>query len=858
MNRTRAVAYRKQIAPRPLSRIEAYQQFLKSKIDLAENVGFEVDLKDLHPSARPHQVDAIPWALRRGRALLGFRFGMGKTHCQLEIARLITEREGGRFLIVTPLGAKPTFTREDGPRLGIDVQYVRNDAEVLAATSPILITNYERVRDGSISPSLFVGISLDEGSILRTWGTKTTVRFMEMFRDVKYRFVATATPAPNRYLELINYAHFLGVMDARQARTRWFQRNSTKAHDLKLHPNQEAAFWLWVASWALFLDMPSDLGHSDEGYALPEMNIHWHCVDVDHTRAWSQTDKRGQSRLFLDGAAGVVEASREKRATIQARVNKMVEIHGTAPDDHWVIWHHLEDEREAITEALPIATAVYGSQSLDVKEDLIVGFSNGAFPVLATKPEIAGFGTNFQRFCHKEIFLGINHKFEEFIQAVYRLPRPGQKEAVDLHIIYAESESGIAEVLKRKWQQYDRLVAQMKAIIKQYGLSRASLEMSLSRAIGTSRHEERSELFTLVNNDSVLELPNLTDNSVGMIMTSIPFGTQYEYVASYNDFGHNTSNAAFFRQMDFMLPELFRVLQPGRVAAIHCKDRVITGKYSDKGIFHIDPFSDDVTRAFVKHGFVYAGRITITTDVVRENNQTYRLGWTEQCKDGSKMGVGMPEYIQLFRKPPTDLSNAYADVPVEKDKEEYTVGRWQIDAHSYWRTSGNRLLEPDEIAQYDIKDAAAIIKAEQRSSAYDYERHVAICDALEDNNKLPKGFMLVPPQSVNGNVWTDVVYARTLNSQLSRRGENHVCPLPFDIVTRAITRWSNVGDVVLDPFMGVGTVPYEAVRLDRKAIGIELGGEYFGIAARYLKEIEAKKTAPTLFDWAVMESLRAA
>lgn len=828
-----------------------YQEFLESKIKVAQQVGFEVAASELHPSAYPHQVDAIRWALRLGRALLGMSFGMGKTHCQIELARLICQHTGGRFLIIAPLGVKHVFSDEEGPRLGVKIPYVTNNAEIEAADSPILITNYERVRDGEIDPTLFAGVSLDEGSVLRTLGTKTTRTFISTFKQVPYRFVATATPAPNRYKELVHYAEFLGAMDGSQAVTRWFKRNSKKAHDLTLLENQEADFWLWVSTWALFLNKPSDLGYDDTGYDLPTLNVQWHRIEVDHTRAWEQKDRNGQHRLFLDGAAGVIEASREKRATMDDRIHKMAEIVEGNPGRHWLLWHHLEDERRAISEAIPAATAVYGSQSLERKEELIVAFGRGEFPILATKPEIAGSGCNFQKHCADNIFLGVNYEFESFIQAVHRTHRYGQARPVNVHIIYAASEDGIVETLKQKWARHNYLVGQMQTIMQKYGLSQEAIRNGLARSLGVYRQETAGDLFTAVNNDCVLELERMADNSVGFICSSWPFGNQYEYSASYNDFGHNEDNSTFFEQMDFLIPHMHRVLMPGRVAAVHCKDRVRIGKYSKEGIFSVDPFSDQVTRAMTRHGFIYCGRITLTTDVVRENNQTYRLGWSEQCKDGSKMGVGMPEYIQLFRKLPSDTSNAYADDMVVKSKDDYKRGRWQIDAHAYWRTAGNTLLTPQELAALNLKDASALVRAEQRNgqNVYDYERHVAVTEALDARDKLPTTFMLLPPQSRNDHVWTDIVQARTLNTtQSQRRLDNHVCPLPLDVVERCIRRWSNEGDVVLDPFAGLFTVAYVAIKLGRRGYGVELNPDYWQTGVGYCREAEAKRLTPTLLD----------
>lgn len=830
---------------------DAYLAYLESKIQVAEDAGFRVDPEFLHPSLRPHQRDAIVWALRLGRALLAESFGMGKTRQQILIAEQIVQWTGGRFLIVAPLNARHVFRKEAQQKLKLDfaIDYIRNDAEALAAASPIVITNYERVQSGEVTAAPFVGVTLDEGNYLRNLGSETTRHIFAEFMSLQYRFVATATPSPNRLKELTHYAEFLGVMDSSQAVTRWFKRNPKKAHDVRLHKHHEEEFWKWVATWALFITKPSDLGYSDEGYDLPPITVHWHRVPVDHARAWDQMDRDGQRRLILDGSVGVREAATEKRATLEARLAKMHEIMTNHPGRHWLLWHHLEDERERIEQTVPGVVTVYGSQTPEEKEERILGFEQGDFPVLATKPEIAGSGCNFQEHCADAIFLGVNYSFDDFIQAIHRLQRFGQEREVTIHIIFAESEESIVTSLKQKWREHDRLVAEMRRIMREYGLSREAIKGSLRRAIGVTRQVEQGRHYTAINNDCVLETLYMADDSVDFIITSEPFGDQYEYVASYNDFGHNEGNDGFFRQMDFLIPELLRVLKPGRVAAIHCKDRARVGKYSEFGIFNVEPFSDDTTRAFCRHGFVFAGRITIATDVVKENNQTYRLGWTEMCKDGSKMSVGMAEYILLFRKLPTDTANAYADEPVVKDKAVYTRGRWQIDAHDFWRSSGNRLLTPEEYAALEPAAAARLFALEQRALPYDYERHVAICEALDARGHLPSSFMLLPPQSPGPDVWTDVVYVRTLNTTQAQKGrEAHVCPLPLDIVERCIERWSMPGEVVYDPFAGLFTVPYLAVKMGRQGLGVELNSEYWRAGLRYCEIADIEASSPTLFD----------
>lgn len=853
-----------------------YQTFLKNKVRLAERIGFDVDDSEINPILKPHQRAAVRWALAGGRRALFESFGLGKSIQQLEVCRLVLEKlDVGpikhRALIVCPLGVRQEFMRDSITTLGWHESpvFIRKTADLACdqcdgtrmiegdwcaacegdgLTFGIFITNYESIRDGKLDLSGFDVISLDEASVLRSFGSKTFGEFLfGHVQQVKYRFVATATPSPNEYQELLAYSHFLGVMDIGQARTRFFKRNSEKSDDLTLHKHKEKEFWLWVASWALFLQKPSDLGFSDEGYDLPEMEVIFHEVAVDHLKA--APEKWGQGRMFREARMGITQASKEKRESLDDRIAKMLEITSTAPNDHFILWHDLEAERHAIDKALPQAVSVYGSQDLDEREKAIIDFSDGKFKYLSAKPVIAGSGCNFQRHCHKAIFLGIGYKFNDFIQAIHRVYRYLQTAAVEIHIIYAESEKNILQSLLDKWERDKEQRAVMTEIIRTYGLSHEALNSEITRGFGVDRQEVSGEWFTTINNDSVEELRSCAEGSIHLMLTSIPFSTQYEYSPNYNDFGHTDDNNHFFAQMDYLTPEIFRVLQPGRMAAVHVKDRIVPSGMTGLGFQVVYEFHCDVIRHFRKHGFAFMGMKTIVTDVVRENNQTYRLGWTEQCKDGTKMGVGMPEYLLLFRKPPTETTNSYADNPVRKSMDEYTVARWQVDAEGFGRSAGDRLLMPEEIASLPWKTIIKLWKQRSLTDVYDYEQHVALTEALELSGNLPRDFMLMPTHSWHPDVWTDVTRMRTLNSFQTQKGKQvHLCPLQFDIVDRAITQFSMPGETVLDPFGGIGTVGYRAVMKSRKAISIELNEMYWRDSVFYMQTAEQKISTPSLFD----------
>ncbi len=453
-----------------------YEAFLRAKFDFHKDYGFEVDAGDLSPILLPHQRDIVQWAIKGGRRAIFAAFGLGKSIMQLEVLRLIQEREGGRCLIVCPLGVKQEFARDARDLLGMTVTFVRRTAEVDAPG--IYLTNYESIRDGRLSPELFDAVSLDEAAVLRSYGSKTYQEFLTLFAHTKYRFVATATPSPNRYKELIHYAGFLGVMDTGQALTRFFQRDSTQANNLTLYPHKEHEFFVWLHSFAIFLQRPSDLGYSDEGYDLPELEVVWH--EIPALAGEGVPDRDGQGRIFRDSALGVTAAAREKRDTLDVRVAKAVEIVAESPDDHFILWHDLEDERHALKKALPEAKEVFGSLDIETREERIIGFSDGDFPILLTKPILSGSGCNFQRFCHRQIFVGVGFKFADFVQAIHRTYRYLQTHQVRVDIIYAESEREVVKTLRRKWAQHEELTATMSDVIRSHGLDQVSITGSLA------------------------------------------------------------------------------------------------------------------------------------------------------------------------------------------------------------------------------------------------------------------------------------------------------------------------------------------------------------------------------------------
>ena len=836
---------------------DKYIEFLKSKMAISAESGFTVSDEELTPTLFPHVKDTVKWAVKGGCRAIFSSFGMQKTVTQLEILRLIAKHEQGKVLIVCPRRVVVEFLTQAKEHMNLEIAYVRTmqEVEVEEQTHDILITNYERVRDGEdgvrIDPSHFIATSLDEASVLRQFDTKTYQTFLPRFANVKYKFVATATPSPNRYDEMVQYAGYLGVMDTNQAIQRFFKRDQTKNNNLTLYPHKQEEFWLWVSTWALFITKPSDLGYSDEGYDLPKLNVIEEVVEVDNSTAGYDED--GQKIMFRSAAVGLQAAAKERRDSMPAKIQRVVEIINRPEnkDDHFLLWHDLEAERIALCKAVEGCKAVYGSQSDEEADRNVLDFKEGRLKYLAAKPEMLGEGLNFQHHCHKAIMF-IDYRFNDKFQAIARIHRFMQKHEVTLYLVYAESEQEIYKTFMEKWKRHNEMVQKMSDLLRTNGLYGTDTLARLSRYMFSQREEESGKLWRAINNDNCLELPNMEENSVGLIVTSIPFSNQYEYTSAYNDYGFNEDNAKFFEQMDFLTPHLLRVLQPGRMLCCHVKDRVLSGYKGNTCFQTVVPFSDLSVLHYIKHGFKYCGRITIDTDVVQENNKSYRLGYTEMCKDGTKMSVGCPEYILLFRKEPSDKSDAYADVPVVKSKDEYSLARWQIDAHGDWKSSGERLLTYEDVRGLSLEGIREYYRNFAKDHIYNFEDHVAFSETLGAAGRLSKESFVLAPVSHSPYIWDlgDYQRAKTLNSRQARADRQvHICPLPLDLVTRCIERWSNKGDVVFDPFGGIQTVPYCAIKMGRKGLSTELNYDYWRDGLTYLREAEQEMTSPTLFDF---------
>ena len=833
-----------------------YQEFLENKIDVAEETGFEISLDELNPNLLPHQKMMVQWAIKGGKRAVFAQFGLGKSCIQIEFCHQVTKKLGGKALIVMPLGVKAEMEHDAVHILGYEKpEYVRTMEEAMDAKGNVLLSNYERIRDNDWDLTYFTATSLDEASVLRSYGSKTFQEFLPKFKGVKFKMVATATPAPNRLKELIHYCGYLEIADTGSCLTRYFKRDSTKANNLTLYPSMAEQFWLFVSTWSLFVTKPSDLSESfsDKGYTLPEMTVDFKELPIEYGNTM---DDSGQYTLFEEAGLGLKQAAHVKRDSKQERLDKVLELlkeYVKYDEDQAVVWVNLNDEQTTLEKMMKhngiTFSSLTGSQSIDFREELMRKWKAKETQVLLTKPEMYAQGVNLQQ-CNRMIFAGISYKFEEFIQGIHRIQRFGQERHVYVDAIYMESEREIKDALLKKWRQHEEMVEKMTGIIKQYGLNTADKVEKLKRKMGCKIKEVEGQHYKAVNADCVEYTRSMDSNSVDMILTSIPFSNHYEYSNNVNDFGYNQTTDDFFKQMDFLTPELLRILKPGRVAVIHVKDRVLFGNVTGVGFPTMEPFHMQTTMNFMKHGFAYFGMITVTTDVVRENNQTYRLGYTKMRKDSTNMGVGCEEYLLLFRKLPSDTSDGFADERVTHEAEDYPLSEWQLNASAFWRDSGDRQLLPEELAAMPMSARMKVWKEYSQSHLYNYEFHKQFSKDLEDLGGISKEFMTLPPASVSDSVWDDIVRMRTLNlNQYNKKREGHVCPLQIQLVERCINQYTNKGEIVFDPFAGIFTVPMVAVQLGRYGMGTEIHPPYWEDGVSYCQDAENEISSPTLFDF---------
>jgi DNA modification methylase len=758
-----------------------YQSFISTKRIANVFHGKDIPTSAVNPILFPFQRDGVRWAVGKGRAALFFDTGLGKTFGQLEWARLL----GVNTLIVAPLSVARQTVRE-GHKIGINVQYCRHQSEV---TNQIVITNYEMVEN--FDASQFGAVVLDESSILKSFDGATRRILIDKFQDTKYRLACTATPAPNDQAEIGNHAEFLGIAtvnemlamffvhankvlyhdvgDGRQTKTK---KSGTQGQEWRLKNHATDKFYKWMASWSMSLRKPSDLGYSDEGYILPDLNIYPRFISVDY---------KPDDQLFFTGLAGIQDRHKVRVATIKDRIAEAVEIIDGG-NEQWIVWCGLQSEADEICKVLDNHRQVQGSDTPEYKAQAFEDFQDGKYRILISKTRIAGFGMNFQN-AHNMLFLGLSDSWEAYYQAIRREYRFGQKEPVNVYIVLSEAEREIYTNVMQKEAVAKNMTSELIKHVQKYEEEEIKMGSEQVDKFDYAEKIVKGETFTAMLGDSCQRLKEVADNSVHLSVYSPPFADLYTYSASELDLGNSRNWDEFFNHYAFIIRELLRVTKPGRLTCVHSSDIPAMG--IKDGYIGMRDFPGAVITSYEKEGWTFIGRA-----IVGKNPQAQAIRTKAQAllfatlkKDSSDSRPAILDQILIFKK---DGDNEVPITPVENG--EMNNETW-ID----WA----------------------------------------------------------------GGIWTGIHESDTLQYTTARApdDEKHICPLQLGTIERCIKLYSNPGETVLTPFLGIGSEAYQAIRFGRKAIGIELKESYYNIAVKNLQEAEMKYKSMDLFLYAEQNAL---
>lgn len=737
---------------------------------------------DIHPVLFDFQKDLVKWAVRKGRCALFADTGLGKTIMQIEWARLINEPT----LILAPLAVAQQTIREAFLKLNVDVKYCRHQSEVEGL---ITITNYEMLEH--FDPVKFKAVVLDESSILKNYTGKTKQQLIKAFKNTPYKLCCTATPAPNDLLELGNHSEFLGIMPSNEMISRWFINNSMAAGDYRLKKHAEKDFYRWLCSWAMTVSKPSDLGYEDGNFNLPPLNIMDVVVNVPDAPT-------PEGMLFDISAPSATGLHKMKRHSSSYRAAKLAEMVNNT-QGFWTVWCDTNYEADELVKLIPEAVEVRGSDNLGKKEANIVAFSEGKARIIITKSEITGFGLNWQH-CHQVTFIGVSYSFERFYQAVRRSWRFGQTQPVNVYIITTPEEQSIIEAVMTKEEMFKNMKSGMAEAVKDMQIDELKGNRKLIDAPEPSYTE--GEDWRLWLGDSCEVIKQIPDNLVDLTVSSPPFANLYIYSDSMADMGNSANYEEFFQHFKFLIGEMFRVTKTGHLAVMHCKDLPL---YKNRdGAAGLQDFPGDIIRAFEACGWTYHSRVTIWKDPVTEMQRTKNHGLlhAQLCKDSCASRQGMADYLVVFRK-------------------------W-VDGQEF----ENPVNHPDG-------------RKTKSTESYRFDHYIGE-DQPDFTTK--RDYSIQVWQRYASPVWWDINQMNVLNKAEAKANgdEKHICPLQLDVIARCIHLWSNEGDLIFDPFMGIGSVGYEAIKAGRKALGIELKPEYYQTSIKNITEAVNNKNAQRL------------
>lgn len=725
-----------------------YKEFLETKRKTFIESGFEISESELNKNLFDFQKYVVKIALQKGKFAIFADCGLGKTLMQLSWSEAVFNQTKKKVLILAPL-AVVEQTKDEAIKFGVNLESFD-------------ITNYDQLKNVE-NINQYSGVVLDESSILKGRDGKLSSLILKRFKNTPYKLACTATPSPNDHMELGQHSEFVGAMSYLEMLAMYFVHDGGETSKWRLRKHAKDPFWKYVCSWSIALDKPETLGFDHCGYDLPEIEYIEHIIPVENN---TQT-------LFGDVAVSATDLHKDLNRSFDKRIEKTLEL-VNSNDNQWIVWGLKNSETDNLAKLLDNSINVQGSDSAEYKAKHLNGFSKNEFKTLITKTSIASFGMNYQQ-CNQMVFMSYDFKFEAFYQAVRRCYRFGQKRKVYVHILIPESQTNVRQTILDKQSRHQEMIKEMA----KYS-SEADYKSNKSK-VKIMNKEIKTDNYHLFNGDCVQESKKLNDNEADLVVFSPPFAELYVYSDKEEDMGNVSDYKQFEQHFKFLIPELKRVLKPGRICAVHCMDLPI--QKGKEGFIGLRDFSGMLIDWFTNEGFIYHSKVTIWKNPVTEMQRTKALGLLHKTikKDSSMSRVGIPDYVLFFRNEGDNM------VPIEHQDTDPTqpnylpVDLWQLYASP---------------------------------------------------------------------VWSDVDYSRTLQYRCGRDGndEKHICPLQLDTIERIIHLYSNEGETVFSPFGGIGSEGFQAIKMNRKSISIELKESYFAINAKNHKEIvEEKNSTLTLF-----------
>ena len=751
-----------------------YSEFLKTKEKTIIESGFKVNESELNSMLFDFQKFTVIRALKAGKYAIFADTGQGKTPMQLSIANQVTNYTNKPVLILAPLAVSGQTIKE-GKKFNTHIERLKSDV----FGKGIYITNYEQL--DHIKEDQFCCVCLDESSILKNESGKYRNQLIEKFKYTPYKFCFSATPSPNDPMELGNHSQFLDVMNYNEMLAMYFVHDAQETQKWRLKGHAINKFWEFVSTWAIMYSHPKEIGFDTRLFDLPELEIIERQVKT----------KVPDGVLFGGLAVNATDYNRSLRETETERIKETLSIvDSIGKNDPIIVWAKQNIEAKNIYNQLINlgydCRNVQGSDNSEKKERDLLGFSNGDFQILITKQEIASMGLNYQH-CKYQIFNAVDFSFEKAYQAMRRSWRFGQKNKVTVWMITTDRQINVIKTQQKKHKQFKDMQKEMtKAVNK-------NLNNKLTTT-ATESKDLKTEDYWLMNGDCVQRIKEVDDKSIDLIVFSPPFADLYTYSNHIEDMGNVANYDQFVEQFKYLVVELKRVIRPGRIIAVHCMD--LPTLKSRHGYIGIRRFSSMIGDMFEEMDMFLHSEFTIWKDplLAAVRTKTIGLAHKQLLKDSSIIRAGLPDRVLCFK---TKEEN---EIPIKKDGFTNYIPIHEFDTFPKDVTGFNEFHGFNPDSSYDKKTQ--------------YSHNVW--------------------QRYASPIWMDIRQTNTLQYSVARDkdDEKHICPLQLDVIERIILLYSNSGETILSPFGGIGSEGYQALKMGRKSISIELKKSYFNTNKR--------------------------